>query len=231
MDAFEKLLEECDKNISFYTSYLEKLRKGIGLLDDAKAFLNKTPAKTDFKDFTEIEQFTNYVGYFTIAILDLSVNLKNLIKAKTDWEKIFFIKNSYLIIHETINNLKPSKGKSFVELTIEKHYPDLKESLKGLLEDIEYFKKATDYKKIETARHNTAGHIQKSLKKYFDTIHSLDGKEAGSFINQFLKILSKALFLTKDYAVLSNKNLDEKSADLHTKLNALLDKIQKTGGK
>lgn len=105
MDGFEKLLEECNNSISFYTNHLEKLRLHIALIEDAKKLLNKINPKQDFSDFEEMEQFNNYNGYTTIATLELCVNLKNLIIAKTDCEKIFFIKNAYLIIHETINKL------------------------------------------------------------------------------------------------------------------------------
>ena len=210
MDGFEKLLDECDKNIIFYTKHLENLRKNTALQEEAKDLLNKLIPKQDFSDFIEMEQFNTYNGYVTIATLDLSVNLKNLIIAKTDWEKIFFIKNSYLIIHETINKLKPSKEKSAIQTIIESNYPKLKESLENLFNDIDTFKKATDYKKIENTRHYTAGHIEKSLKRYYDTIQKLDGEEAANFISQFLIVLNKALFLTGDYATLANKNQKEK---------------------
>lgn len=174
-----------------------------------------------------MELFNNYNGYITIAILDLSVNLKNLIVAKTDWERIFFIKNSYLIIHETIIRLNPpDEKKSAIQMTIESGYPDLQESYNELLSDLDTFKTSPDYKKIELTRHYTAGHIEKSLKRYYDTVQKLDGEEAANFISLFLKILNKALFLTRDYAVLANKIQQDKTKDLDEKLSTLLEKIK-----
>lgn len=226
MNGSEKLLNECDKNIIFYTKHLENLRRNTALLEEARDFFNKLIPKQDFSDFIEMEQFNTYNGYVTIATLDLSVNLKNLIIAKTDWEQIFFIKNSYLIIHETINKLKPIKEKSVIQTIIESNYPGLKESLENLFNDIDTFKKATDYKKIENTRHYTAGHIEKSLKLYFDTIQKLDGAEAANFISEFLLILNKSLFLTRDFATLAYKNQKGKSKDLDDRLKTLLDKIE-----
>ncbi|MBS1573040.1 MAG: hypothetical protein JST62_11645 [Bacteroidetes bacterium] len=226
MNDFDKLIDECNKNIVFYTNHLESLRKNIALQEEAKKLLNAIGPKQDYADFTEMEQFNNYNGYITISTLDLSVNLLNLIKAKTDWEKIFFIKNSYLIIHETIIKLKPSKEKSQIQTIIKGCYPELEKGLENLFQDIEKFKSSVDYKKIENTRHYTAGHIEKSLKRYFDTVQKLDGEEAASFISEFLKILNKALFLTRDYAALANKNQKEKSKEVDDKFNDLLNKIQ-----
>jgi hypothetical protein len=226
MNGFDKLIEECNKNIVFYTNHLESLRKNIALQEEAKKLLNAIGPKQDYGDFAEMEQFNNYNGYITISTLDLSVNLLNLIKAQTDWEKIFFIKNSYLIIHETIKKLKPSKEKSQIQEIIKSSYPELEKGLEDLFQDIDNFKSSVDYKKIENTRHNTAGHIEKSLKRYFDTVQKLDGEEAANFISEFLKILNRALLLTRDYAVLANKNQKEKSKQLDTKLNDLLNKIQ-----
>lgn len=228
MDGFKKLLYQCDKNIDFYTKHLENLRQNITLQEEAKRLLNRMPFKQDYTDFKEMALFNNYNGYITIATLDLSVNLKNLVVAKTDWEKIFFIKNSYLIIHETIIRLNPAdEKKSAIQMIIESSYPDLKESFKELLNDLVTFKNALDYKKIENTRHYTAGHIEKSLKRYYDTVQKLDGEEAANFISQFLKILNKALFLTRDYAVLANKIQQDKSKDLDKNLSTLLEKIQR----
>ncbi|RNI25955.1 hypothetical protein [Rufibacter latericius] len=226
MNGLEKLLDQCEKNIDFYTKHLDSLRRNIALQEEAKRLLNTINPEQDYVDFKEMEQFNNYNGYITISTLDLSVNLMNLVKAKTDWEKIFFIKYSYLIIYETIDKLKPLKGKSGIQTIVESNYPDLEGSLKSLFQDIDAFKKATDYKKIENTRNYTAGHIEKSLKKYYDTAYKLDGEEAASFINQFLIILNKALFITRDYAVIANKNQKEKSRDTNVRLNNLLDEIQ-----
>lgn len=225
MDGYEKLNIECENNIKFFTRHLENLRKYISMQEEARILLDEISPQTDL-DFKEMEHFNNYNGYVTIAILELSVNLKNLIVAKTDFEKIFFIKNSFLIIHETINKLSPSKGKSFVQLTIEKKYPTLEVNFHDLLNDIKIYKETVNYKKIEDTRHFTAGHIEKSLKKYYDTIINLDGEEAGNYIIHFLKILDKTSIFTKDYAVLSNNIIQEKSRNLNTELDNIFKKLE-----
>lgn len=226
MTGFERLFDQCEKSLDFYTNHLTNLRKNIEMQEKGIDILLKIDPNLDLLDFNEIEKFNNYNGYITIAMLDLAVNLKNLINSKTDWEKAFFIKNSFLIIHETTKNLKPFKGKSFVQKTIENKYQELNDDLKHLLKDIDDFRNAPTYNKISTTRHNIAGHIEDSLKIYYDTVKKLDGEEAGNIISQFMKILNKALNLTKDYAIIANNKQKEKSTLINSSTLSKLNEIQ-----
>lgn len=210
MEGLEKLIEECDKNFEFHTNHLQELRESIANLDEAKFKLQSVDPKMDFSSFAEAEHFTNYSGYVTITILELSVDLKNLILAKSDWECVFFIKNAYLIIHESIRKISPTENKSFIQLTIEKKYPSLKSQFLEIISSIDNFKSTVDYKKIEDTRHHTAGHIEKSLKKYYDTILKLNVNEAGQYISDYLRLLDKVLIICKDYAILAKEREDEK---------------------
>jgi hypothetical protein len=234
MTGYEKLIEACDKSIDFYTNHLTKLRKFISLQEEGEKILTEINPKTDLSDFQEIHQFNNFNGYLTISLLELSVICKNLCLAKTDWEKAFFIKHGFMIIHETIKKIKPNDGISYVQQTIDSKYPLLKDRFHKALDSIDDFKIKNNYKKIETTRHFTAGHIEKSLKKYYDTIMNLDGEEAAKCINDFLKILNEFLDLSKDYAIQANKiqsekrnEIDEKLKNTFSMINDLLNK-QKT---
>ncbi len=226
MTGIDSLFLQCNKNIVFYTKHLDRLRRNIAYQEKAKKLFLKLNINDDILEFTELEHLNNYNGYLTISMLDLSVNLKNLILAKTDWEKIFFIKNSYLIIHETLNKLKPSKSKNFIEESIKNLYPSLKDRFTELMSEVDAFKKRPEYKKIEDTRHYTAGHIEKSLKKYYDTILDLDGETAGQNIKEFLKITGKALNLTKDYAALAHETQLKKSKETEAKVASALEKIK-----
>ncbi|WP_313385208.1 hypothetical protein [Chishuiella sp.] len=226
MTGYDRLLKECEKNLDFYTNHLSNLRKNIELQEKAISILIKLDPKTELTDLNEIEKFNNYNGYITIALLDLSVNLKNLIIAKTDWEKAFFIKNSFLIIHETTKKLKPFKGKSFIEKSIENNYQELMDNLTDLYREIDYFRNNPSYNKISTTRHRIAGHIEDSLKIYFDTVKNLNGEEAGKLISEFLKILIKALNLTNELAILANKKQNFNNQNINLEIISKLDEIK-----
>jgi len=226
MSGYENLSEQCSKNLIIYTKHLENLRKNIEDIEQAKLLLLEVNPSIDISDFIEMEQFNNYNGYVTIAILELSVNLKNLILSKTDWGKAFFIKNSFLTIHETAKKLKPFKGKSIIENTVKRNFSALEADLQSLFDKIDTFRNDDKYKKISTTRHTIAGHIEDSLKVYYDAVMKLDGEEAGCLISKFLKILNKALFLTSDYAIMADVHQKEKSQVIDSTLRSLLTKIQ-----
>lgn len=226
MSGYDRLFEECEKSLDFYTNHLSNLRTQINVQEEIKSILIELDPKIDLSDFDEIKQLNNYNGYVTIAMLDLAVNLKNLITSKTDWEKAFFIKNSFLLIHETTKNLKPFKGKSFIQKVIEIEYQELNDELKDLYKEIDDFRKAPSYNKISTTRHNIAGHIDNSLKLYYDTVKKLDGEEAGKLISDFMKILNKALNLTKEVAITANNKQKEKSQNTNSDILSKLKEIK-----
>lgn len=227
MNGYEKLIIQCEENFIFFTKHLKGLRTTISILEEATSLLKEADPKADLSDFLEMKHFNNYNGYVTIANLDLSVNLKYLVEAQTDWEKIFFIKNSFLIIHETISKLKPIEGKSFIQLKIEEKYPSLLPNLNQLFHEIDTFKTTVNYNKIENTRHYTAGHIEKSLKKYYDTIFKLDGEEAALYISKFISILNLAAELTKNYSILANKEQLEKNRIIKSELLRISDLLEK----
>ncbi|MCC9043300.1 hypothetical protein LNQ81_11520 [Myroides sp. M-43] len=226
MTGYDRLFEECENSIDFYTNHLISLRKNIVLQEKAITMLLRLNPETDLSDFNELEKFNNYNGYITIAMLDLAVNLKNLIKSKTEWEKAFFIKNSFLIIHETTKKLKPFKGKSFVQITVENKYKELNDVLKNLYNEIDDFRNAPTYNKISKTRHSIAGHIEESLKSYYDTVKELDGEEAGNLISKFMNILNKALNLTTDLAIAANNKQKEKNESVNSEILLKLNEIK-----
>lgn len=226
MSKLNNLIEECEENINFYTNHLNDLRRKINLIEENKNLIIEFDQQADLSDLDEIEQFNNYNGYVTIALLDLSVNLKNLINSKTDWEKAFFIKNSFLTIHEATKNIKPFKGKSFIHKVIENKYQGLNNELNDLYKDIDDFREAPTYDKIKETRNSTAGHIDDSLKSYYDTIIKLDGEEAGKLISIFIKILHKTLNLTKNLVTVSYNQEVEKHKNLNSMIESRLKQLK-----
>jgi hypothetical protein len=212
MDRYQKLINQCDKNIVCFTRYLDSLKSDYDKCGEINEYLKikkieQQYLNSDLDKFQEIKHFNHYYGYVIISLLDLSVDLKNLVLSRTEWERIYFIKHSYLVIYETIVKLHPSSGKSFVQLKIEKEYPALKDSFLDLISRINDFRTIVDYKKISNSRKYIAGHIEKSLKTYYDTALSLDGDEAGKYISKFLKILCEAMKIMQAYKSINDSYL------------------------
>ena len=203
--TYTKLIEACDDNITFYTHHIEILREKINSIEKVKNFLKTIDSKAKFDDFNEIEQIINVNAFLAIVLLDLSVVLKNLYSVQTDWEKAFFIKNGFLIIHESCRKLNPKKGHPYIKQKIFSEYKSLKSDYGKVLKSISEFEKRDIYKKIESVRHTIAGHIEKNLKKHYDLTNELNHEETALVINDFIIILNQFLKITTDYVNAANR--------------------------
>lgn len=168
MNGIEKLIRECDQNISFYSQEIKFLKT----------------AQINGEDNISIR------ALITISLLDLSVILKNICLANTDWERIFFSKHGYLIIHETIVRLRPYNSVPDIKQKIDCKYPHLKSEYESVQNRIEEFKAQPIYKeKIVKSRNYIAAHIDKRFKKYYETAFNSDCDETAVSILHFLEIL------------------------------------------
>lgn len=194
MDNFEKLIKSCDKNFEFYTEKLKNMRVTLQIYDK---FVTDFGAESN--EFINLKRSISFSSYLIIPFLELSVTLKNLILARTNWEKIFFIKNSYLTIFETLKVIRPEKNSTTIlEENIKSHnLKDLKVDLEKCNAKITIFRNNENYQLIENVRHYAAGHINPKFKVYYDTIFKLDGEIAGLIIKDFMEIISEILALSQ----------------------------------
>lgn len=199
MNGFEILKIECNKNIEEYSKVLSTYH--LILKELAELQLNKSDE--EITSLKEIETFYNYNLKSIIALLDLSIILKNLVEVNTDWEKAFFIKNGYLLIHEIIKKLKPYTGKTKVQNIIEQKYTNFEADFNNLLNSIEHFKNKPFYNLIIDTRNNIAGHIDESFTIYFETVFKLNGEKAALQIIEFLTILKAVINFFEFYQPIS----------------------------
>lgn len=194
MDNFEKLIKSCDDNFEFYTKKLSSVRSTIQIYDK---FISEFG--TESNELINLKRSISFSGYLIIPFLELSVTLKNLVLAKSDWEKIFFIKNSYLTIFETLKVIRPEKNSTTIlEENINSHkLNNLKVDLDRCNAMITNFRNSEKYQLIENVRHYAAGHVNPKFKVYYDTIFQLDGDVAGLIASDFMKILSEILILSQ----------------------------------
>jgi hypothetical protein len=204
----QELIQICNDYIKSYTERLTHLRGKIKEFEEEQRFLNDPEKNSNIEDvrlknykkiYEEKIHYINFNGYLVISLLDLSVNLKNIAVSDTTWENSFFIKNSYLVIHETINKLTTSKGRKFIEKSIKEEHPSLLNSLNNFIKILDNYKNAEEYKNIIKVRHNIAGHIIEKLKSYYDRIVELDKEVAIKNIIIFIGILSESIGLINDY--------------------------------
>ncbi|SIT04307.1 hypothetical protein SAMN05421789_1227 [Kaistella chaponensis] len=224
MDNFERLIKSCDENLIFYSQKLSQVRTTLKLYDEVINLL-----ETESNELINLKRSIVFAGHLTIPFLELSVTLKNLIIAKTDWEKIFFIKNSYLIIFESLKIIRPEKNCSTIleESINSNNLKDLKTDLEKCNGEITNFRNTDDFKLIENVRHYTAGHIDKNLKLYYDTIINLDGEKSAQIVGKFMQILSNVLTLSQKTESRLLKIYESKAEKSTKELKEKLEQLEK----
>lgn len=205
-DGFKRLINEINECIPSYTADLESLKNLIDFQKEIVKYSLETNPDADLKDLNEQGRLIELNALVIISLLDLSIVCKNLCLVETDWEKIFYIKNGYLIIYETI-------------IAYNKHCPDLrnitadkykkfKDNFESINIDFRNFKKTNDYQgAIALIRNKVVGHIDSDFELYFNTIKRLDGEKLGWIISQFIQILSRLIDLLKNIGSLQRLNL------------------------
>lgn len=221
-NGFEKLIEETNKSIPFYTSHLEKLRGFLAYQNRMTEFLLKINPQNNLEEYKELEQMNKFNALLTISLLDLSVVCKNLCLVKESWERIYFIKQGYLIIYETIESFK--KHNSFLHEIINNKYPSFNESYKSINKNLRQFKKEHNYNNwIELVRNKVAGHIDDDFVLYYDTIAKMNGENVSITIYHFLKILMQLQDLSKDIVYQANSETKMKTEQLN---NEIIEKLR-----
>jgi hypothetical protein len=214
-------LEQINSNLEFYTEQLIKLRgltEKIDILDP----------DLEMSELKEIKLLNDFNAILIISILDTIEIQKGILTAVTKWDKIYFAKNTYLTIYETINSL--GKINSFIFKLINENYPQHKVNYGKIKKDLRTFKSIYSFDgKIYNIRNKVAGHIEPNLKKYFDIIDNINGDEAIKVSFDFYLILNKFSNLCTDIAVEANNNTNQKFNFVHdetiAKLNGIIKKL------
>lgn len=217
------LVTESDQSIAFFSDFLSHLRFMKSLYNDISNQFENDEEKKVITNFYKLNDISSLI---TICHLDLITNSKHLYLAKSDWEKIFFIKNIFLVIYETINSLHKHQQFLYVhsqqfEITLELHIT-ASNSLKE-------FKKNYKYDShINKIRNNISGHINENFEEYYDEIISFNGETTALMAFSFLKVIEnfQNLFnkLINTIEIDTSKLSSEKIVELQRRLDNLVKK-------
>lgn len=188
INNFDLLINECDLIIKEQTPTLKLYNENVKMAKILEQRFDKLKV-LNLRDYFNFSKHINYLSSSTtICSLDLAVNLKNLVKSESDWEKIFFIKNSFLLIFEVVNRLDVKKH-SHVYNKIKTYFPEMIPLCEDFNEQLLDFRTSEDFKIIKKVRNNIAAHIEKKFENYFEIIYSLDSNECAQIIGKFNPIL------------------------------------------
>lgn len=168
--------------------------------------------------------FYKFQTFIVITQLDLAINTKNLIQSQNRWEQLFFIRNSFLVIHEIFNKIKIRNKKSFYETIFDSKYPSLKPDFNTLLTSIENFNHA--YPHISKIRNRAASHYENSFEKFYNSIIDVEIEETVLIIIDFYKIISLSSNIWKQYSLTFNENFNKKLSILNSNIEDKLQQIK-----
>jgi len=226
MSGYDNLIKVADEVIPFYTSHLTKLRGFMELQKEAKSLFSEAKPEMDLEIFSELENLNEVSALITISLLDLLVVCKHLCIVKQTWEQAYFIKNGYLIIHETIETYSQIQ-QPILRKIISSNYPSFLPRYNDIFTTIKKFKKEHEFlKTIKGIRNTIAGHIDKDFCLYYDTTYKLDGEAAGNTIFTFLGILRHLQDFLNSLTVFANLKIEEESIKTDQSINSLKNKIE-----
>ncbi|CAH0213515.1 hypothetical protein [Chryseobacterium sp. Bi04] len=206
-------IKESDESINYFSNFLTHLRFMKSLYSEISVFFTTNTEKQNLHDFYILNDISSLI---TICHLDLVTNSKNLYLAKSNWEKIFFVKNTFLVIYETINSFH-KHGKFLNEKS------KLNESISSVFSkvntDLKDFKKKYKYDThINKIRNTISGHINDNFEEYYDEIINFDAEKTALMTLDFINIIGSIQYLLTE--MMQTIELD-KSKISNEKLNRL----------
>ncbi len=146
-----------------------------------------------------------------IVYLDASVISKNLNSAKLDWEKIHFIKSSYLLTHEAMKTYNEKYGQFLKENIENSDIKSLELFNKLKIQRRDFIK---EYKEVKTIRDNIVAHIliDYDFLMFYETIMKFDAEKTALMIIDLMKFFETLILLS------SNLIEEMKIADLKIEL-------------
>ncbi|MDY3548960.1 hypothetical protein PG291_10130 [Riemerella anatipestifer] len=177
------LIQESNESIEYFSNYLSHMR----LMKKIYSEISQEYSKDDEENIKDFFTLNDISSLITICHLDLITNSKNLYLAESDWEKIFFIKNTFLVIYETINSFhkhgKFLNSKSKQNKITEELHTKANEMLKAFKKDFKYDSH------INKIRNKISGHINENFEEYYDEIIKFDAEKTALMTLAFFKII------------------------------------------
>lgn len=201
-----------------HLGYLREMTDICEDVDGISAKLNNDPL---LEETAQVLQFNSLT---TIAKIDLSIILKNLLSAEFQWEKLYFLRQAHLTIHETLATYN-KHNKNLRDMAVRQ--PGLNEDYIGLQDELRQFRKKAEAASTNEIRNCTA-HIDQDFKKYYDTLLKVDASLSLELAADFIRILDKLfMFSVKclETDALSGpdlERLENKMADFRVKLLELI---------
>ena len=222
MENLDSVIQTINESIGFYGTELDRY---IELKQEYKPIKGLIRNSDPTLENTEDMEFLLDVNTgVVIALLDLAVIFKNLIKTESKWEEIYFVKQTYLSIYESLKTFSSfqKKLKDIFNSDTAKSPQFLK-----ILKQLRDFKKTYGYDThLALIRNKAAGHIDNDFVIYHTLVSDLEKERAIFIIRDLLPILNQVQTLTTILVREEKQRLELQLANLNKKINEALNDIK-----
>lgn len=184
----QAIIEGIDKKLVEDTLLLERARRSVALHNQFLEFLQKIVPNYPFAEFNELAVLNDFHSYTLFSLLDLYVTIKGILSAKTDWERIFFIKHGYLVVFESLDTYYLHNTE--LNKLISGNYPSIREKFKVIAAEIKTYTIKHGYREEMAAMRNSIiAHIGTAFEDYYDRVLQLTGDKGIDAVLSFMVIL------------------------------------------
>ncbi len=195
-------------NLSDFEKYIINIEKTIKFL---KSNTDSNSSIATIDNLIELRKVIEYNMFITILHLDLSVIVSVFVNGKTEYEKLFSLKQGIVVINEgykkIYNFVKVEENgdfdyserlKSFWYRNIKKSvtmFPSLIQDYEVITNELEDFYNK-HFESVKNIRNLTV-HYDKEPLKYYEMLKSLDTEQIFAKFTGFINIISKMYKFTK----------------------------------
>ena len=178
-----------NEKYSFKDEEIKNIEK---IIEDRKNFQKRLEIKKENEHNRNLSKLNDVFILVLVSYIDLSIGRKYLIISKVKREQMFFIKNIYLTISETIKTYNESS-----KLLMENSERDdeIEECFRSVGKKLRNFEK--EYKEIKDVRNKVSAHIdikyvhQEIIDTDTDRIHNMIVTFRNDFLAEVIILLKK----------------------------------------
>ncbi|KQS33403.1 hypothetical protein [Dyadobacter sp. Leaf189] len=164
--------------------------KNFEIQEKTLDLISKSIRHADFNRFDSNKIIWNVAGYVNILSYDLKVVVKNLVLAKEEWEKRYFVRQLALLAYEGMNDLLELLGKTFrrTRSTLSNHEKFIDE-LNTNVSRLNTFKSTREHS-LKKIRNVSIAHRDRSSIEQLNVIYDITWSEGISIGTEFDQILN-----------------------------------------
>lgn len=167
-------------HIENYETQLFKCNTILQAIDEGLISPNSVEGKDNLANK---QRLLNFACFSISCFLDIAISLKGLILAQTRWERIFFLRNGFVIIRECVKTYQEYQKEIMMLIA---NNDKCKESLAKLNNKLKQFKTEHHFDSVIIPFRNKAGaHYDKNFSIYFDKLTEIEASENVKTISDF----------------------------------------------